>query len=227
MKLQKPYKGDFKLGQRFGQNFNGYYQSEGLKGHGGLDIPMPIGTPLYAACDGMVIYISTDIQRGEGVTIMSDDTFEYNGKPCKLSVVCWHMKDKSILVKVGDKVKKGDPIGLSGNTGQTTGPHLHFGTAPLSADGSRRLLADGNGYKGMIDPLPYLDVPEGRRTLKKGMRGVDVKELQTKLNTRGYSLSIDGIFGKNTRAAILDFQTKNNLYIDGVVGMKTYEKLYD
>ena len=52
-----------------------------------------------------------------------------------------------------------------------------------------------------------------------GSRGNAVKQLQTLLNGRGYSLDVDGVFGKLTRAAVLDYQKKNGLkLVDGVVG---------
>lgn len=62
-------------------------------------------------------------------------------------------------------------------------------------------------------------------TLKNGSRGEEVKTLQTALNKNGYNLTIDGVFGKNTEAAVKDYQKKNNLSIDGVVGAKTWTML--
>ncbi len=203
MKLQKPFIGDFPITQHFGQNLNGFYAAEGLKGHQGIDFAMPNGTPVLAAADGLVIYVSTDIQKGEGVTIMSDAIFDYNGLACKLSIVVWHLQDKSIKVKVGEKVKAGQIIGLSNNTGQTTGPHLHFSIVPLSADGARRILSDeNNGYKGCIDPLPYLDIVDAET------------ELQKRLNLLPESIN-----------AIKIFQGKHGLTPDGVLGPLTRKKL--
>ena len=60
--------------------------------------------------------------------------------------------------------------------------------------------------------------------LKFGSHGTDVVALQKFLLEKNYSVGvIDGIFGKKTKIAVLDFQAKNQLDIDGVVGRKTFE----
>lgn len=59
------------------------------------------------------------------------------------------------------------------------------------------------------------------RTLKLGSKGNDVKLLQNLLNADGYSIKVDGIFGKGTLTAVKSYQSKNNLKVDGVVGPKT------
>lgn len=62
--------------------------------------------------------------------------------------------------------------------------------------------------------------------VKKGMRGIDsVKEAQCRLNKLGYGLKVDGVFGDSTDKAVRDFQKKNGLTSDGVVGAKTWAKL--
>ncbi len=195
-KLQKPFIGNFLPGQPFGANFNDYYHSEGLQGHGGQDFPMPNGTPVISACNGTVVFVSKDLIKGEGVSIRSDDTFQYQGTDCKLSCIYWHLQDGSIKVNVGDKVKTGQLLGLSNNTGQTTGPHLHFGVFPLTLDGTKELNYN-NGYKGAVDPMPFLDLPQ------------PVKMVQF---THSWNVSVQ---------RVKDFQTKYNLASDGVVGPKT------
>lgn len=57
--------------------------------------------------------------------------------------------------------------------------------------------------------------------LVKGMAGIDVVNLQNKLNLHGYSLKPDGDFGNLTEAAVKDFQKRNGLSIDGIVGPQT------
>ena len=61
-------------------------------------------------------------------------------------------------------------------------------------------------------------------TLQKGSKGDEVKEWQNFLNTQGYNLSVDGDFGNNTYNATVDYQTKNGLDADGIVGKNTWGK---
>ena len=58
-----------------------------------------------------------------------------------------------------------------------------------------------------------------------GSQGSDVKTLQEMLNNNGYNLTVDGIFGTNTQAAVKDYQQKNNLAVDGIVGTNTWGAL--
>ena len=58
-----------------------------------------------------------------------------------------------------------------------------------------------------------------------GSKGSDVTELQKLLNQNGYSLDVDGDFGSKTQAAVKDYQQKNNLSVDGIVGTNTWGAL--
>ena len=58
-----------------------------------------------------------------------------------------------------------------------------------------------------------------------GSKGSDVTELQKLLNNNGYSLDVDGDFGSKTQAAVKDYQQKNNLDVDGIVGNNTWGAL--
>lgn len=62
-------------------------------------------------------------------------------------------------------------------------------------------------------------------TLKYGSQGNDVKDLQNRLNANGYQLSVDGKFGNQTLSAVKDYQQKNGLSVDGIVGVNTWGKL--
>lgn len=65
------------------------------------------------------------------------------------------------------------------------------------------------------------------KTLKKGSKGKMVEKLQTLLNTAGCECGkVDGVFGKNTEAAVKAFQKENRLAVDGMAGLKTFEALF-
>lgn len=61
--------------------------------------------------------------------------------------------------------------------------------------------------------------------VKNGSRGDDVRTLQELLNQNGYNLDTDGIFGRNTEAAVRDYQNRNNLAVDGIAGPNTWGAL--
>ena len=58
-----------------------------------------------------------------------------------------------------------------------------------------------------------------------GSKGSDVTELQKLLNNNGYSLDVDGVYGSKTQAAVKDYQQKNGLAVDGIVGNNTWGAL--
>jgi murein DD-endopeptidase MepM/ murein hydrolase activator NlpD len=93
--------------------------------HRGIDIGAPIGTPVIATHAGTVE--TANFLSGYGLTII----LKYkNGTQATLYA---HLSE--VFVKPGDQVKQGDIIGLVGNTGLSTGPHLHFEVQQLTADG--------------------------------------------------------------------------------------------
>lgn len=192
-----PFKGSYPITQRFGQNLNNYYQADGLKGHQGIDFGCPNGTPVYSSVNGTVIATSTDLLKGWGVAVLSTDKFQYKNKECFLDTIYWHLKENSLVVKIGDVVKAGDLLGLSNNTGRTTGPHLHFSIIPLETDGSRKPLEEyGNGYHSCVDPAIWLDIPDPL---------LKYKELQILLNKYGANLVVDGKFGPLSKKALANF----------------------
>jgi murein DD-endopeptidase MepM/ murein hydrolase activator NlpD len=83
--------------------------------HYGLDFAGPIGTPIYAAADGVVIEAGPASGFGLWVRIQHDDG---------TITVYGHMQDFS--VHEGQRVRAGEQIARTGNRGQSTGPHLHF-----------------------------------------------------------------------------------------------------
>lgn len=86
------------------------------KMHKGCDFKVPLGTPIYATSDG-VVEIAENREKGYGklIKIRHDESYQ---------TMYAHLSDFN--VKKGDKVKKGDIIGYSGNSGRSIKPHLHY-----------------------------------------------------------------------------------------------------
>jgi hypothetical protein len=137
--------------------------------HTGVDLAVPEGTTLRSIVEGEVTNVfdgSGNI--GEGVKILGEDKREY---------IYGHMSD--VDVNVGDKVHFGDVLGESGNTGNSTAPHLHFG---VKEDGEfvdpTVLVPKLNSITGDIGidkTVPWYDV-EGRVDLAVESAKENMKE---------------------------------------------------
>jgi len=120
------------------------YAQFGLAGHDGLDFAMPTGTPVVAADDGTVV-MAGGVIYGTTVVIQHSWGRSYYGHLSKVEVT------------LGQTITKGQEIGLSGNTGITTGPHLHFSIKLNSNNPS-------NGFYGKTDPSPFLGLTPQQNT---------------------------------------------------------------
>ncbi len=98
--------------------------------HDGLDLAAEYGAPVAAAGDGVVVF--TGYRPGYGHTVVIEHGYGYKTSYCHLS---------GYLVRAGERVTKGQRIALVGNSGRSTGPHLHF-------------MVEKNGV--LIDPLQVL-----------------------------------------------------------------------
>lgn len=87
-----------------------------VKFHAGLDFSAPQGTPIYATAQG-VVRIANNLGNGYGNHVVIAHGYQY-------STLYGHMY--RIKVRVGQSVKRGEVIGYVGNTGKSTGPHLHY-----------------------------------------------------------------------------------------------------
>jgi len=101
--------------------------------HDGIDIAVPIGTPIFAPKDGEII--ESGFMRGYGnyMRILHDDGY-----------ISFYAHLSRAVSKVGDKIEQGFHFADSGNTGQSTGPHLHFG-----------IFRNGQ----FVDPFPLVMIP--------------------------------------------------------------------
>jgi murein DD-endopeptidase MepM/ murein hydrolase activator NlpD len=111
------------------------YYSSG-KYHGAVDFGVSVGTPVYAAADGIVVTSTWGGSDSYGYYIKIK---HYNG------LYTLYAHGSSLVVSVGQEVKQGQLIMYSGNTGNSTGPHLHF-----------EVRVSPGGYSNRDNPLNYL-----------------------------------------------------------------------
>ena len=108
------------------QGFHGKYSHTGGDCYS-IDFKMPEGTPVNAAREGVVVGTKADSSVGGG-----DKKYEWDANYVLIKHDDGtlghyvHLQEDGVKVKVGDHVQQGQLIGLSGNTGHSTGPHLHF-----------------------------------------------------------------------------------------------------
>ncbi|GGG84698.1 murein hydrolase activator EnvC family protein [Paenibacillus radicis (ex Gao et al. 2016)] len=114
-KLAMPIRDNYRVSSNFGYRIHPVTGKKKL--HAGMDFAVPQGTSIYAAEGGVVIV--SQVWSGYGNCIIIDHG---NG----LWTLYGHIKNNGLLVSKGDTVKRGQKIAESGNTGISTGPHLHF-----------------------------------------------------------------------------------------------------
>lgn len=135
-----PDKGKYPITQRFNDPCcRASYAQFGMSGHNGIDVGTPTGVPLYAPISGTAQVLNDPGGFGNYVKI-SNSKFA--------SVVVAHLSKFSIANNT-QVVEGQTQIGLSGASGNVTGPHYHFGVKPVGYNNS-------NGFYGAVDPTPYL-----------------------------------------------------------------------
>jgi murein DD-endopeptidase MepM/ murein hydrolase activator NlpD len=108
-----PVEFDWPVEKPFLTNYFGWRKK---RMHDGVDLRAPVGTPVYAAAKGTVLYASRKI-KGYGRMIILNHGEGWSTLYAHLS---------KIEVKVGDSIEQGERLGLSGKSGRVRGPHLHF-----------------------------------------------------------------------------------------------------
>lgn len=115
--FRQPFRGDYPITLDYGEAFPPLYTHESP--HPGIDYGCPEGTEILACADGRITVTGRQ-KMGYGTYIVLNVV---DGRD-NYFITYAHLS--SILVNDGQTVKRGDIIGLSGNTGTSTGPHLHF-----------------------------------------------------------------------------------------------------
>ncbi len=143
------------------QGFHGKYSHTGGDSYS-IDFKMPEGTPVLAAREGVVVGVKDDSNKGGG-----DKKYEWDANYILIRHSdntlghYVHLQKGGVRVKIGDEVKVGQWIGLSGNTGHSTGAHLHFAVFKASTGKEREtvpvkyrtdrlmaeVLSEGKSYK--------------------------------------------------------------------------------
>jgi len=163
----------------------------------GVDYAVATGTPVYSPAAGKVAKDDDDPGGAAGISVV---IYHDNGWSSDLL----HLSRN--VVVAGQRVAQGQLVGYSGNTGASTGPHLHWSLRPKQINYYAN-VGNVNGESKIGPANPWSDY----------------KAVQTRLNVwRKYwklpLLVVDGIFGANSKAALLDFQKRKGLVQDGKLG---------
>lgn len=119
----------------------GYETMFSHKGERALDFKVKKGTKVCAARDGLVTSIRKDSDKGGlNPKNISDGNYVIIQHSDGTIAWYWHLQNDGVLVNEGDTVKKGQWIGLSGNTGYSAFPHLHFEVRGYDASGNHPQL---------------------------------------------------------------------------------------
>jgi murein DD-endopeptidase MepM/ murein hydrolase activator NlpD len=138
----------------FGKRFHPIYHKEQM--HAGIDLKA-VFEPVYAFAEGKVTEAGYDSRSGNYITLL-------HGSNGTLSSIYAHLS--CLLVSVGDRVLAGNIIGISGNTGSSTAPHLHFA---LKVD--NRFVDPVPVMKVLIDLLRTADQCDNTENSTKNIKG--------------------------------------------------------
>jgi murein DD-endopeptidase MepM/ murein hydrolase activator NlpD len=133
------------------------------KHHNGVDYASAMGTPVKAIANGRVIYAGASrlkFPNGEpaGGGFIVKIRHKVNGE--WITSAYMHLRKGSLEVKKGDRVKEGQVIALSGNSGESTGPHLHF-----EIQRGKYYIWTNNGTR-YTEPLSYIKTQRALDKLK-------------------------------------------------------------
>ena len=118
--------------------------------HCGIDYACPVGSPLLAVHDGVVVAQGKDPWSGDAwfTQLRIRRTASWD-----VHVLYYHLAANTLKFKIGAAVKRGQVVALSGNTGWSTAPHLHFALVRMA-----RGTFPGKWFENLFfDPQPFID----------------------------------------------------------------------
>jgi murein DD-endopeptidase MepM/ murein hydrolase activator NlpD len=166
-------------GYRVSQGYNGVYSHFGADQYA-IDWRMPMGTPVHAARGGTVVGVKNDSNIGG-----DDNKYDWDANYVLVEHADGtlgqyvHLMKGGSKLKVGQHVEAGDLIGLSGNTGHSTGPHLHFSVFKAK-DGKHRVTIPVH-YKTAEDFAVTLEEGKAYKCLSSSGMAVDLKPRKSDL----------------------------------------------
>lgn len=172
--------------------------------HPGIDFGAPEGTPVVAPIDSTVKAIGND-KKGFGNYVILRDAQGVES-------IYGHLKDKSIAVKEGQTLRQGEQIAQVGDTGRSTGPHLHFGIYPGGYSNNEKMSVDPQQYLGKN--YTALATPQQTTTPQPTPTQANQSTPQpTTTATPVASPEVDAMLSKQEKNAVraqedLDYQTK-------------------
>ena len=138
MRLSEPWPEGYTINKRSPYGWRVHPITGKRKFHHGVDVAAPTGTPLTAPADGVIVHKGAGGSGGYTLIIKHAPD---------LYTVYYHLQKPSHLMK-GTKVERGELVALVGNTGSSTGPHLHF-----------EVRHPTRTWGQTVDPEPYFEIP--------------------------------------------------------------------
>lgn len=125
IKLKRPVSEEFRISSPMGnRTINGKEEF-----HNGYDFAVPVGTPIRACADGAAFRCGwqdvADKSAGYGLRVWQEIEKVIDGEKRRFYI--WYGHLSKIYIEEGAHISEGQEIGLSGNTGRSTGPHCHVG----------------------------------------------------------------------------------------------------
>lgn len=199
-----PIAGEPPVSQNYGDNPGG---ANPPKGHNGRDYAVNVGTPVRAVADGVILFegwTSGDYSQNPWWFLPGDMVIVLQASESRVQFVYGHLNDT--LVTGGQVVRQGDIIGYTGNTGKSTGPHLHFEALAPGHD-----LNDG--MYGRTDPGQYID----QITLTTESIQEDDMPTAAEIANAVLSFNVDqvGVEGQvNLGAFLAEYKVNNNKIVE-------------